>query len=359
MKLLCVLGGSSRLCAKRRSEKLSDVSRKDAKLRKDAKRLAELLSMKNEKRQRQEAPTTIEVIINASSGATRKEEVRDRLADLFSQSGVDARISLARSGKQLVELVVRAANSDSRIIVAGGGDGTINAVASTLIETGKTLGVLPLGTLNHFAKDLRIPLDLQGAVHTIIANHVVQVDVGEVNGRIFVNNSSLGLYPRIVHERQQNQRLGYGKWPAFVWAALSVMRRYPFLDVRVRVDGKEISSRTPFVFVGNNEYEMESFNIGRRARLDAGVLSLYLSHRTRRLGLIALALRALLGRAEKAKNFIAMRATEFSIETRRRRIRVATDGEVTMMKPPLHYRARPGALNVIVPAAISLEGTKS
>jgi YegS/Rv2252/BmrU family lipid kinase len=304
--------------------------------------------MKNEKLKR--APRAIEVIINASSGAAQKEEVRDQLADLFSKSGVDARISLAKSGNQLVDRARRAANSDARIIVAGGGDGTINAVASTLIDTGKTLGVLPLGTLNHFAKDLRIPLDLQGAVHTIIASHVARVDVGEVNGHIFLNNSSLGLYPRIVQEREQKQRLGHGKWPAFVWAAFGVMRRYPFLDVRLRVDGREISSRTPFVFVGNNEYEMESFNIGGRARLDAGQLSLYFSHRTRRLGLVALALRALLGRVEKAKNFVAMCATEFSIDTRRRRIRVATDGEVMMMQPPLRYRIRPGALNVIVPA---------
>jgi diacylglycerol kinase family enzyme len=128
------------------------------------------------------------------------------------------------------------------------------------------------------------------------------------------------------------------------------MRRYPFLDVRLSVDGKEILSRTPFVFVGNNEYEMENFNIGSRARLDAGELSLYFSHRMRRLGLVRLALRALVRRVENAQEFVRMRATEFSIETRRSGIRVATDGEVTIMKPPLRYRVRPGALKVIVPA---------
>lgn len=313
--------------------------------------------MKGEKAQPQRAPRMVEVILNASSGATGREETRDQLADLFSKSGVDARISLARSGEELVELAKRAADGDADTIVAGGGDGTINAVASTLIDTGKTLGVLPLGTLNHFAKDLRIPLDLQGAVDTIVANHVVPVDVGEVNGHIFLNNSSLGLYPSLVHEREQKQQLGHGKWPAFVWAAFSVMRRYPFIDVRLSVDGKEISSRTPFVFIGNNEYEMENFNIGGRARLDAGQLSLYFSHRTRRLGLVALGLRALVARVEKAEQFVVMLAAEFSIETRRRRIRVATDGEVMMMQPPLRYRVRPGALNVIVPARDSVGGS--
>lgn len=313
-------------------------------------RPAKAREMKNDKRQPGSSPRALEVIMNASSGPTGKEKTRDEVTDRFSKHGVDARISLANSGEELVELAQRAAKSDATTIVAGGGDGTINAVASTLVDTDKTLGVLPLGTLNHFAKDLRIPPDLEGAVQNITANKVVRVDVGEVNGHIFLNNSSLGLYPSIVHEREQKQKLGHGKWPAFVWAAFSVMRRYPFIDVRLNVDGEEISSRTPFVFIGNNEYEMESFNIGGRARLDAGQLSLYFSHRTRRLGLVALGLRALLARVEKTEEFVAMLTTEVSIETRRSRIRVATDGEVIMMQPPLRYRVRPGALNVIVPA---------
>jgi diacylglycerol kinase family enzyme len=208
---------------------------------------------------------------------------------------------------------------------------------------------LPLGSLNHFAKDLRIPLDVQGAIRTIIANHVVRVDVGEVNGHIFLNNSSIGLYPSIVHQRKQRERLGHGKRPAFIWAAFSVLRRYPFVDVRLKVEGSEIKSRTPFVFVGNNEYLMESFDIGGRAHLDQAQLSLYFSHRTRRLGLLGLALRALLGQVEKAENFVAMKTTEVTIETLRRRIRVSIDGEVTMMRSPLLYRVRPGALYVTVP----------
>ncbi|HXF39554.1 MAG TPA: diacylglycerol kinase family protein, partial [Blastocatellia bacterium] len=144
----------------------------------------------NDDNRQKKVPTTIEVIINAASGAAGKEKARDQLAKLFGKRGVDARISFAKSSVQLFEHAERAAKGDARTVVAGGGDGTINAVASRLIDTDKTLGVLPLGTLNHFAKDLKIPLDLQGAVKTIIANHVVPVDVGEVNGHIFINNSS-------------------------------------------------------------------------------------------------------------------------------------------------------------------------
>ena len=124
------------------------------------------------------------------------------------------------------------------------------------------LGVLPLGTLNHFAKDLNIPPDLDAAVNIIANRKTLDIDVGEVNGRVFINNSSLGLYPDVVRGRELRQRLGFGKWHSLARSAFSVFRRYPLLDVRLTVDGKEITTRTPFVFIGNNEYQIESFDIG-------------------------------------------------------------------------------------------------
>ena len=291
----------------------------------------------------------VEVIINAMSGVADKEDARRRLGEIFAASGIEARISLATRGGQVEKLARRAVDGGAQTIVAGGGDGTVNAIASMVVGSNKTFGVVPLGTLNHFAKDLHIPLDLEGAARTIIAGYSIKVDVGEVNQRIFVNNSSLGLYPSIVRQREKVQSLGYRKWPAFLWAALSVLRRYPFLNVRLIVDGADFATRTPFVFVGNNVYEMESFNIGTRARLNVGVLSLYVTHRTGRLGLLRLALHALFKRLRKAEDFIALASTEILVETRRRSVRVSTDGEVTMMNTPLQYRVRPGALSVLVP----------
>ncbi|HWN99098.1 MAG TPA: diacylglycerol kinase family protein [Blastocatellia bacterium] len=295
-------------------------------------------------------PSAVDVIINAGSGASAKDDACEQIAQHFEAAGVDARISLARTGADILELARRAVRGDAATIVVGGGDGTIGAVASTLVGTDNRLGILPLGTFNHFAKDLKIPLDLAGAVRTISEGHSIQIDVGEVNNHIFLNNSSLGLYPSIVRHREQKQRLGHGKWPALIWAAFSVLRRYPFIDVRLNTDGKEFASRTPFVFIGNNEYEMESFNIGTRACLDAGHLSLYLSHRTGRLGILKLAMRALFKRLPQAGEFVALCATDVRIETRRRRVHVSMDGEVVVMQPPLQYRVRPGALRVIVPA---------
>ncbi|HEV7798150.1 MAG TPA: diacylglycerol kinase family protein [Pyrinomonadaceae bacterium] len=292
----------------------------------------------------------IEVIINASSGPGHEESVQDRVAEAFKAGGMDLRISLGRSGTEVVYFAQRAARGDAKIIVAGGGDGTISSVVAAMIGTDKTLGVLPFGTMNHFAKDLLIPLDLENAVATIVAGHESKVDVGEVNGQTFINNSSLGLYPSIVREREKQQRLGWGKWPAYIWAALAVLRRYPFLDVRVGVEGKELRSHAPFVFIGNNEYEMERLNIGRRACLDKGELSLYMTHRTGRLGLVRLALRALLGGLHQENHFLALGTKEIWIGTKRKRVRVALDGEVTVIEPPLHYRARPAALRVLTPA---------
>jgi len=295
-------------------------------------------------------PSRLDVIINASAGTSDKEAARSLLGQLFAESGIEADISLARSGEEIVELARRSMRGEAQTIVAGGGDGTVNAIASMVAGTNRTLGVLPLGTLNHFARDLRIPLDLKGAAETIIAGNTIMIDVGEVNERIFLNNSSLGLYPHIVRHRQTIQRLGHGKWPAFVWATLNVLRRYPFLEVRLSAGEAEFKTRTPFVFIGNNRYEMESFNIGRRARLDGGELSVYITNHIGRLGLARLSLRAFFKRLRNAEDFMATTLSEVWVETRHRRMRVATDGEVAVLETPLHYRVRPGVLRVIVPA---------
>jgi YegS/Rv2252/BmrU family lipid kinase len=292
----------------------------------------------------------IEVIINNSSGLRREEGVEQKLMAEFAAANVEAHIALADSGDELLALAREAARGPAKVIVAGGGDGTINTVAALAVEHNKVLGVLPFGTMNHFAKDLQIPLDLEGAVRTIAAGRELKVDVGEVNEKIFINNSSLGLYPIIVREREKQQRLGWSKGPAYIWAALATLRRYPFLDIRLGVDGQELKRRTPFVFIGNNEYQMETFNIGSRACLDKGELSLYIANRMGRLGLIRLALHALIGELHQEKDFLALCTKEIWIGTKHKHLRVALDGEVALLHPPLHYRVRPQALRILAPA---------
>lgn len=294
----------------------------------------------------------IPVIVNAAAGAELQAEGIEELQGFFRAAGAEARVITARTGADLRAIVEREAREKPRIIVAGGGDGTINCVGSVLAGTGIALGVLPLGTLNHFAKDLGIPLDRQEAARTVVEGRAIDIDVGEVNGRVFLNNSSLGLYPLMVRQREhERRRLGRGKWSALLRATLNALRRSPFLHVRIHLDGKSGEYRTPFVFIGNNEYLMEGFDIGRRERLDAGHLSVYVTRRRGRWGLLGLGVRAVFGRLHQASDFEALKGQNIVVETRRRKLSVATDGEINPMQTPLEYAVRPRALRVIVPAA--------
>ena len=288
------------------------------------------------------------MIVIMNKGAGGPDDPQARVHELFRAHGREPQF--VDPGDDICAVAADAARSESRTVVAAGGDGTVSAVASALAGTDKVLGVLPVGTLNHFAKDLRIPLDLEGAVQTIVEGEVATVDVAEVNGRIFINNSNLGIYPQIVSRREaQQQRLSRGKWLAFFWAALQALRRFPFLDLRITFEGQQIVRRTAFLFVGNNEYKIAGFELGSRGCVNAGRLGLYLSHGTGRLGLFRLAFHALFGRVDEAKDFDAFCVTEARIETRMRRLLVACDGEVERMDTPLHYRIRPAALQVLVP----------
>jgi diacylglycerol kinase family enzyme len=294
--------------------------------------------------------TAVPVIINSGAGLGYCDELCAGLREKFATHGMAADITLAQSGEEMIAAARAAVQRGAPLVVAGGGDGTINAVASVLVGTDTAFGVLPMGTLNHFAKDLKIPLEWDQAIANIAQGGRMRVDVGEVNGRIFLNNSSLGLYPDIVRDREkQQQRLGRGKWLAFTWAALAALRRFPFLSLRLGVEGKAHARRTPFVFIGNNEYQMQGLNVGARARLDAGTLSLYVAQRPTRLGLVRLAWHALTGKLAQQRDFDVLLTPELTIDTRHKRMRVATDGEVTVMQPPLAYRVRAAALTVIVP----------
>jgi diacylglycerol kinase family enzyme len=292
-------------------------------------------------------------IINAQAGRGVDEALMHEHRPAVDAVANGGPIRFVSSGEEIVGAVREALAAGCSTIVAGGGDGTLNAVASRLVGTDVRLGVLPLGTLNHFAKDLGIPLEPAQALQTVAAGEELRVDVGEVNGHHFLNNSSIGLYPDIVRDRERQQsRLGRGKWVAFAWAMWGALRRFPFLDVRLMLDGAERCHRTPFVFVGNNAYQMTGFQIGSRECLTDGKLSIYLTERPSRLRLFGLGLRALAGRLRQTHDFRVMSATSLSIATHHRSLRVATDGEVRKLDTPLNYRLHAGALRVIVPKRV-------
>jgi diacylglycerol kinase family enzyme len=294
-------------------------------------------------------PSRIEVVINSGSGGGAGDETVNLLRSEFAALGIEAVIHVASSGDDLERLVRKAVESDAEIIVAGGGDGTISGVAVEVHKAGKTLGVLPLGTLNNFSKDLGIPQELEEAIRVIADGHTKVIDLAEVNGRIFINNSSIGLYPRMVRKREKQQRLGRGKWFAALWASLRMFKLSPFLKVNIKVDDKQFLRKTPFVFVGNNEYDMDVYNIGRRNELDRGKLGVYFLHRGGRWGVIMMLVRTAFGRLKQWRDFEIVTTDEITIKTRRRRVHVAFDGEVDIMRSPLIYKSIPAALKVIVP----------
>lgn len=295
-------------------------------------------------------PSAVEVIINAASGSGTSEDVHLAIVEAFATAGKTANLHLATSGDEIERLAKVATENSSKVIVAAGGDGTISTVATHVYRSGKIFGVLPLGTLNNFSKDLGIPQELADAVKVIAEGHVTEVDLAEVNGRVFLNNSSIGLYPSIVRKRQQQQiRLGYGKWRAALWATLRIFRVARFLKVRIEIDGESFLRKTPFVFVGNNEYEMDLYNIGRRLNMDSGKLSIYFLHRGGRWGVIVLLFRTLTGSVRQWREFEQVLTESVTIQSRRKSMSVAFDGEIAMMEMPLKYKTLPKALRVIVP----------
>jgi YegS/Rv2252/BmrU family lipid kinase len=290
----------------------------------------------------------IAIILNPGSGRGSGDELAARLIQLFAAAGREATVLVAAPGRSVADQARRAVDQGCRIAVAAGGDGTVNAVVSALVGTDVPLGILPVGTLNHFAKDLGIPLDLEQAVRLITQGVRRQVDVGEVNGAVFVNNSSLGVYPRIVALRSRWHATGLGKWVAVLWASLTVLRRRPFMGVRIRTTEDTLLRRTPFVFVGNNEYRMAGLKAASRESLTGGRLAVYVMHAERRRSLLVLGWRVLLRGVDRVPELELFLVEEAVIETRRR-VSVALDGEVRGMAPPLTYRIRPLALTVIAP----------
>lgn len=291
---------------------------------------------------------TVTCILNCKAGSHEAAESQELIQRIAAEQGWSARVVVCSGGEDLGALA-RQAQKTGGLVAAGGGDGTVSAVAAALVDSNVPLGVLPMGTLNHFAKDLGIPLNREGAVRTLFTGSQTRVDVGEVNGRVFLNNSSVGLYPRIVRERDREQQHGRSKWVAFAHATAHVLRRGVTLHVGVEDDcGGARVLETPFLFVGNNPYEITGLEIGKRARLDCGTLWLCAAPYASRAKLLYLVIGALLGRVSST-DLIRRDVTEVLIRTRRRRLHVATDGEVTLMQTPLHYRIRPGALRVVVP----------
>ncbi|HEY8019530.1 MAG TPA: diacylglycerol kinase family protein [Thermoanaerobaculia bacterium] len=292
----------------------------------------------------------VAVLLNRSAGAVVSGDLTpEGVAAAFARAGVDAAVELCAGGVMAGR--ARAACGEGfDAVVAAGGDGTVRCVAAALAGTEVPLGVLPLGTLNHFAKDLGIPADLEGAARVVGSGVPRALDLGSVNGERFVNNAVLGFYPVVVEERdRERRRTGRGKWLAAAWALARVLPRVPALRFQMEVDGERVQRKTRLVFVGNNEYEMNVFTAGARNRFDSGDLYLYVADCPGRRCLLGLALYALVRDARRSPRFESWKAPELTIESSRRRLTAVLDGEVVHLTPPLVFRNETRVLRVIAP----------
>ncbi len=286
----------------------------------------------------------VTVVVNPEAG--HETNTPQAIAEALQAAGADATVRQA-DGARLHATALDTLKDGVSTIVAAGGDGTVSAVASALAGTDVSLGILPLGTLNHFAKDLQIPTKLDDAANTVVAGHTLLVDVGEVNGRVFVNNSSVGAYPQLVVERRSRQQ---AKWLSEAIAAIRVLRDYRKLLVEIVGDDVDRVARTPFVFVGNNEYQLDGLHFGARPRLDAGTLHLCMAPDIGRMRFAAIVASAFIGRLATGGRFESMCLPECAIRSVSRRLLVSLDGEVVLLETPLKYRIRRHALRVVVPA---------
>jgi diacylglycerol kinase family enzyme len=294
------------------------------------------------------------VLLNAAAGTLANSEAKDepdRIAARLRDRGVDADVR-AVPGDELVATAQRAAkDGEFDAIVAGGGDGTLNAVANAVFDSPVAYGVLPLGTHNHFAKDLGMPLELEPAIDALAGGAVEDLAVAEVNGQIFLNFSALGFHPELVRHRDaQRKALGRGKWLAMFVAFFKVFARFRVLRVELRTRERRIVRYSPSVIVCNNPHQMKVFGVEDASVPERGLLNVYVATARNRTGLVLLFLRALVGRLDQAYTFEVLVLPEVTIETRQTWARVSIDGEVTDMRPPLRYRVRETGLRVIKPA---------
>jgi diacylglycerol kinase family enzyme len=304
------------------------------------------------------ARTRVDVLLNVSAGTIEghdKAALRDTLSSAFEKHGISANLeflSSAELGAAAERALKRALNREVDAVIVGGGDGSIRTVASVLVGSSVALGILPLGTLNHFAKDLGIPTTVEGAVGVFASETPRSIDLGEVNGEIFINNSSIGIYPYLVLERERKRRRErLSKWSAMIVAGLRMLRYLPLFRLKLQVEGRSEVIRSPCVFVGNNEYHLTLPSFGRRDRLDRAELCLYAAKAQSRISIFWLALRCILGFVDQQRDLRIFKCGTAEISARRHWLLVATDGEIKTMRSPLKYRTRPRALRVFAPVS--------
>lgn len=302
------------------------------------------------------ADAPIFVVMNAGSGSHADEDVRAVIRDALESAGRTVSVHEVDEPDALESVasdVVERAQRSGGIVVGAGGDGTINTVAKATLGSGRPFGVIPLGTFNYFSRAHGIPSDAREACRILVSERAHEVQVGLVNNQVFLVNASIGLYPELLEEREQaKQELGRSRWVAAGAALRTLLRPHRALVIDVETPALRRTFVTPTLFVGNNRLQLERAGIPgseltERHRLVAIVVRPVSTFGT--LKLVAHGLLGRLGDAEEVTSF-ALEQMKVRSRLRRRRMKVAADGEVMWLNAPLAFRVAPHPLLLIRPA---------
>jgi len=270
----------------------------------------------------------------------------DALTAAAAEAGLEV-IELSRD-VDIAAAIRERSSRGTKLFIAAGGDGTVHHVMQALVHTDTSLAVLPIGTYNHFARDLGIPLDWRAALEVALSGERRQIDTGRVNDRFFLNNVSIGLYPEVVAREKRGRN--YSRWKARLIASYATLREYPHVTVAVESEFHQELIRTHVFMISNNSYDLSRVGIeAPRTNLDEGTLSVYWLPHAPRWQLMKLVARYLAGRVREVPGFRSFRTRRIRVQSSRNHLRIGVDGEVFTMPTPLVITIVPQSLVVRVP----------
>ncbi len=293
----------------------------------------------------------LSLVINRSAGSFRTLPLDDTVAAVtaaLAEAGHTVETVLVGRRDLAGALSSMAERRDLDAVVVGGGDGTMMTAVLAGLGRRTPLGMVPLGTLNLFARDLGLPLDPVEAARVLAAAEPADIDLGEVNGLPFAIWASLGMHPWVVRRRDHLQRDGMGKRRAMLLAALRALKRYPMIDVTLVTKEGSLAVSTPMLFITNNSWREQRPPLARES-LDSGHLSIHVAACGGRLSLLRLVAETFLGHWRASSRLQTFSAEEVRVTSRKHRMMVSLDGEVTVLNSPLIFKINPKALRVLVP----------
>ena len=291
------------------------------------------------------------VIFNPNAGTALASGITTgKLRELFQTAGLEVEVD-DDENSPISDRVTSAVRGAADVVVAAGGDGTVLAVAEGLLDSEKILGILPLGTLNGLVRDLRLPLDLNGAIQALPSLEPRAIDVGEVNGRPFLHNVIVGLVPSIAVGREQIRGKGLAEKLGFLRFMIRQLARARRIALALQAgnDSPRIE-RLQTLVVANNSYEQRFGKIMSRRRLDRGTLTVYLIRSLRLFDAVRLAFEMFWGAWRDDEVIEFEKVQQLVVGSKRRRLLVTMDGEVLKLSPPLEFTVRPKSLQVLAPA---------